>query len=107
METLNKVQLIGRLMKTSKLIRMNNNKWIYAWIDTNIKEHETKAIKIRAFENQAELLNNYYMIGATLYIEGKLAYRNDITEIHAQIISIIHTSSQKQDKKNAFASLHN
>lgn len=108
METLNKVQLIGRLMKTSKLIQKNGRKWIYAWLDTNLHDIETKAMKIKAYNNQADLLCNDYMIGATLYIEGKLAYYDDTIEIDTQNISCLSYSRKKQNAvKDAFNSLNN
>lgn len=108
MEILNKVQIIGRVMKTSSLIERNGSKWIYVWLDTNLQNNETKSIKIKAFNSHAVLLNNDYMVGSTIYTEGKVAYYNDNTEIQAQYISVINYSTKKQNAvKDAFDKLTN
>ena len=105
METLNKIQLIGRVIKTTNIIHKDGNRWIYAWLDTELQLNTKSIIKLRGYGSHADLLSKEYMIGATLYVEGRINYNytNDTTEIHIKSLSIISYSKQKINAvKDAF-----
>ena len=99
MDTLNKVELIGRVIKVSKLVnsKTSNHRWAYAWLDLQRKPGESNIVKIRAWNGIADLLINDYAIGSLIYFEGHLTYLDDKTEVHCDKLEIL-SYPQKPDK---------
>lgn len=99
MDTLNKVELIGRVIKVSKLVnsKTSNHRWAYAWLDLQRKPGESNIVKIRTWNGIADLLINDYALGSLIYFEGHLTYHDDETEVHCDKLEIL-SYPQKPDK---------
>lgn len=115
MDTLNKVELIGRVIKVSKLVnsKTSNHRWVYTWLDLQRRPGESNIVKIRAWNGIADLLINDYALGSLIYFEGHLSYtKDDKTEVQCDKLEILYypqipdkLSNTIEQVKNTFNSL--
>ena len=109
---LNHITIMGRFVRDPELRRTNNGKAVTSFTiacDKPGKDSGASFIECVAWEKTAEFINNYFLKGSAIIVEGRLESRQYETKdsqkrtVLEVVVSQAHFCEKKKEESDGFA----
>jgi single-strand DNA-binding protein len=107
---LNHITIMGRLVRDPELRRTNSGKAVTSFTiacDKPGRDSGTSFIECVAWEKTADFIDNYFMKGSAILLEGRLESRqyetkdNQKRTVHEVVVSQAHFCEKKKEETDA------